>query len=50
MQAAPRRRQAVRLWVPSTTPEGWRQVEVSITLNGMAVRSLLERKDPLSKL
>lgn len=50
MQAAPRRRQAVQLGVPSKTPEGQRQVKVSGTLDRMAMRSFFERKDPFSKL
>lgn len=49
MQAAPGRRQAVRLGIPSKTPEGLGQVNVSGTLDRMAMRSFFERKDPFSK-
>lgn len=51
VQAAPGRRQAVRLGVPSKTSEGQRQVGVSSTLGRMATRFFFfERKDPFSKL
>lgn len=49
VQAAPGRRQAVRLGIPSKTPEGLGQVNVSGTLDRMAMRSFFERKDPFSK-
>ena len=50
VQAAPGTRQAVRLSIPSRTPEGQRQVEMSGTLDRMAMRRFFERKDPFSEL
>lgn len=41
VQAVPERRQAVWLSIPSKIPVGCRQVKVSVTLDGRAVKRLV---------